>query len=208
LLDEFNAVPIFLPEDLAQKHYNGFSNSILWPCMPEKSSSNRDWCHAYQEVNEIFADNILPWVEDNDMIWVHDYHLMLLPGILRERLNKKKNLKIGFFLHTPFPTEDHFTILPSYHSGKRFVRAYSYVTWSDPIRINTPRTSWTAHESSSQEFLDHREICTGKVVKSLCMASLLASKQTNGGRSFLRKPRRQNSLLCKRIQRSKDHAWG
>jgi trehalose 6-phosphate synthase len=80
--------------------------------MPEKSSSNIDWCHAYQEVNEIFADNILPWVEDNDIIWVHDYHLMLLPGILRERLNKKKNLKIGFFLHTPFPTEDYFTILP------------------------------------------------------------------------------------------------
>jgi trehalose-6-phosphate synthase len=46
------------------------------------------------------------------MIWVHDYHLLLLPGILRERLKKKKNLKIGFFLHTPFPTEDYFNILP------------------------------------------------------------------------------------------------
>ena len=80
--------------------------------MPEKAGSDTDWSQAYQEVNEIFADNILPWVEDNDLIWVHDYHLLLLPGILRERLNKKKNLKIGFFLHTPFPTEDYFTILP------------------------------------------------------------------------------------------------
>ena len=79
--------------------------------MPEKAGSDTEWSQAYQEVNEIFADNILPWVEDNDMIWVHDYHLMLLPGILRERL-KKKGIKIGFFLHTPFPTEDYFTILP------------------------------------------------------------------------------------------------
>jgi len=115
LADKFNAVPVFLPEDLSQKHYNGFSNSVLWPLlhrMPEKAGSEEDWSKAYQEVNEIFADNILPYVEDNDMIWVHDYHLLLLPGILRERLKKKKNLKIGFFLHTPFPTEDYFTILP------------------------------------------------------------------------------------------------
>ncbi|OQV06003.1 hypothetical protein CLAIMM_10647 [Cladophialophora immunda] len=115
LQDKFNAVPIFLSEDLAQKHYNGFSNSILWPLlhrMPEKAGSETEWAQAYQEVNEIFADNILPYVEDNDMIWVHDYHLLLLPGILRQRLKRKRNLKIGFFLHTPFPTEDYFTILP------------------------------------------------------------------------------------------------
>ncbi|EXJ59693.1 hypothetical protein A1O7_03839 [Cladophialophora yegresii CBS 114405] len=115
LLNNFNAVPIFLSEDLAQKHYNGFSNSILWPLlhrMPEKAESDENWSNAYQEVNETFADNIVPYVEDNDLIWVHDYHLLLLPGILRERLKKKKGLKIGFFLHTPFPTEDYFTILP------------------------------------------------------------------------------------------------
>ncbi|KAJ9650356.1 hypothetical protein H2198_010339 [Neophaeococcomyces mojaviensis] len=115
LADNFNAVPIFLSKDLAEKHYNGFSNSILWPLlhrMPEKAGLETDWSKAYQEVNEIFADNILPHAEDSDMIWVHDYHLLLLPGILRDRLKKKKNLKIGFFLHTPFPTEDYFTILP------------------------------------------------------------------------------------------------
>ncbi|OAP58891.1 alpha,alpha-trehalose-phosphate synthase (UDP-forming) [Fonsecaea erecta] len=115
LQDNFNAVPIFLPDKLAEMHYNGFSNSILWPLlhgMPEKAGSDERWSQAYQEVNEVFADNILPYVEDNDIIWVHDYHLLLLPGILRERLQKKKNLKIGFFLHTPFPTEDYFTILP------------------------------------------------------------------------------------------------
>lgn len=135
LHDQFNAVPIFLAEDLAERHYNGFSStfslggpsdvslaltcfppdSVLWPLlhrMPEKVGTDGSWADAYQEVNEIFADNIVPYVEDGDLIWVHDYHLMLLPGILRGRLSKKKDLRIGFFLHTPFPSEDHFTILP------------------------------------------------------------------------------------------------
>ncbi|KAK5029296.1 hypothetical protein LTS07_005758 [Exophiala sideris] len=115
LADKFNAYPIFLPEDLAQRHYNGFSNSVLWPLlhrMPEKVGAEESWSKAYQEVNEIFADNIVPYVEDGDIVWVHDYHLLLLPGILRARLGKKKNLRIGFFLHTPFPTDDFFTILP------------------------------------------------------------------------------------------------
>jgi trehalose 6-phosphate synthase len=91
------------------------TDSILWPLLhriPEKAESDVNWSKAYQEVNETFADNIVPYVEDHDLIWVHDYHLLLLPGILRERLKKKKGLKIGFFLHTPFPTEDYFTILP------------------------------------------------------------------------------------------------
>lgn len=80
--------------------------------MPDKVGSEESWSAAYQEVNEIFADNLVPYVEDNDLIFIQDYHLLLLPGILRERLNKKKSLRIGFFLHTPFPSEDYFTILP------------------------------------------------------------------------------------------------
>lgn len=80
--------------------------------IPEKVESDESWSSAYREVNETFADNILPYVEDEDLIWIHDYHLILLPGILRERLSKKKSLRIGFFLHTPFPSEDYFTILP------------------------------------------------------------------------------------------------
>lgn len=93
----------------------GMTDSVLWPLlhrMPEKVRAEESWPMAYREVNEIFADNIVPMVEDDDLIWVHDYHLLLLPGILRERLAKKKNVKIGSFLHTPFPTDDFFTILP------------------------------------------------------------------------------------------------
>jgi trehalose 6-phosphate synthase len=52
-------------------------------------------------------------VQDGDLVWVHDYHLMLLPEMLREEIGKdKKNVKIGFFLHTPFPSSEIYRILP------------------------------------------------------------------------------------------------
>jgi trehalose 6-phosphate synthase len=51
-------------------------------------------------------------VQDGDLIWVHDYHLMLLPEMLREEIGDKKNVKIGFFLHTPFPSSEIYRILP------------------------------------------------------------------------------------------------
>jgi trehalose 6-phosphate synthase len=79
--------------------------------MPGKSHSDEGWLTAYQEVNETFADTIVPHVEDGDAIWIHDYHLLLLPAVLRQRLHNKKDIKIGLFLHTPFPSEDHFSIL-------------------------------------------------------------------------------------------------
>ena len=90
-------------------------DSVLWPLlhrMPEKSQSDVRWDDAYKEVNEMFADYIVPYVGDGDAIWIHDYHLLLLPAVLRKRLQNKKNVKIGLFLHTPFPTEDYFSILP------------------------------------------------------------------------------------------------
>lgn len=52
-------------------------------------------------------------VQDGDLVWVHDYHLMLLPAMVRELLgNTKKNVKVGFFLHTPFPSSEIYRILP------------------------------------------------------------------------------------------------
>lgn len=114
LEQKHHAVPVYLSSSLAERHYNGFSNSVLWPLLhrlPEKADSNADWPGAYEEVNEIFADHLLPHLEDGDKVWIHDYHLLLLPSAIRRRLRSKK-VKIGFFLHTPFPSEDYFCILP------------------------------------------------------------------------------------------------
>ncbi|TID22470.1 putative 4-hydroxy-2-oxoglutarate aldolase [Venturia nashicola] len=116
LKEEYNAVPIMLDDELADRHYNGFSNSILWPLFhyhPGEITFDESAWEAYTEANRLFAKAIAKDVQDNDLVWVHDYHLMLLPAMLREELgDTKKNVKIGFFLHTPFPSSEIYRILP------------------------------------------------------------------------------------------------
>jgi len=115
LVSQHNAVPIFLNKELVEGHYNGFSNSVLWPLLhglPARAQFDENWNEAYINVNKQFADTIVPYVQDGDRIWIHDYHLLLLPRFLRDRLQGKQNVRIGFFLHTPFPSEDAFAVLP------------------------------------------------------------------------------------------------
>ncbi|KAL9119220.1 MAG: hypothetical protein Q9187_004230 [Circinaria calcarea] len=104
LKDEYNAVPVFIDDELADRHYNGFSSEITF----DESAWN-----AYKEANRLFAKAIASEVQDGDLVWVHDYHLMLLPAMLREEIGASKtNVKIGFFLHTPFPSSEIYRILP------------------------------------------------------------------------------------------------
>ena len=130
---EYNAVPVLLDDRLADKHYNGFSSKsysviiffeyeliitdmILWPLLHYHSGEidfNETSWKAYIEVNRLFAKTVAADVQDNDLVWVHDYHLMLLPTMLRREIGtSKKNVKIGFFLHTPFPSSEIFRTLP------------------------------------------------------------------------------------------------
>ncbi|KAK4446267.1 glycosyltransferase [Podospora aff. communis PSN243] len=116
LKDEHGAVPVFVDDELADRHYNGFANSILWPLFhyhPGEITFDESAWAAYREVNRLFAKTVIKDVQDGDLIWVHDYHLMLLPQMLREEIAKtKRGVKIGFFLHTPFPSSEIYRILP------------------------------------------------------------------------------------------------
>lgn len=117
LKERFNCYPVWLTDEVADLHYNGFSNSILWPLFHyhpgEMNFDDAAWA-AYIEANKRFCEEIMKYLHDNDLIWVHDYHLMLLPSILREEIKRKhlKNIKIGFFLHTPFPSSEIYRVLP------------------------------------------------------------------------------------------------
>lgn len=92
------------------------THSILWPLFhyhPGEISFNEEDWGAYQQANSLFAKAISEIVRDGDLVWVQDYHLMLLPRMLREEVNNQrvgdapaKNIKIGFFLHTPFPSSE------------------------------------------------------------------------------------------------------
>ncbi|KAF2664478.1 alpha,alpha-trehalose-phosphate synthase-like protein subunit [Microthyrium microscopicum] len=116
LLKEYNAIPIFMDDKLADKHYNGFSNEILWPLFhyhPGEITFDESAWEAYTTVNRMFAKAIAKDVKDGDTVWVHDYHLMLMPAMLREELGDRRDkIQIGFFLHTPFPSSEIYRILP------------------------------------------------------------------------------------------------
>ncbi|OXC67866.1 alpha,alpha-trehalose-phosphate synthase (UDP-forming) [Cryptococcus neoformans] len=89
LLDEYNCYPVYLSDELADSHYNGFSNSILWPLFHyHPGEMNFDAAHwlAYREANMRFADVVSSLVQAGDMVWVQDYHLMLLPMLLRSMI--------------------------------------------------------------------------------------------------------------------------
>lgn len=94
----------------------GDIDSILWPLFhyhPGDITFDESAWEAYQEANRLFAQAIARDVKDGDLVWVHDYHLMLLPSMLREEIgDSKKDVKIGFFLHTPFPSSEIYRILP------------------------------------------------------------------------------------------------
>jgi trehalose 6-phosphate synthase/phosphatase len=112
ILDENNCYPIFLPQEEVAKYYYGFCNRTLWPLchyFTQYVVYNKTFWDSYCRVNEIFAKEVSKFVKKGDIIWIHDYHLMLLPQILRERF---PDALIGFFFHIPFPSFEIFRLLP------------------------------------------------------------------------------------------------
>ncbi|KAF1331102.1 Trehalose-phosphatase, partial [Globisporangium splendens] len=123
LLLQHNCLPVFLSSEVANRH-NGFSSEVLWSLFhyvsepialtsqpgvaANKRFNKQDW-RAYESANESFADAIAEIYNEGDSVWIHDYHLMLLPSLLRQRLPL---CHIGWFLHTPFPSSDVYTRLP------------------------------------------------------------------------------------------------
>jgi len=105
-------VPVHLSRGEAQEYYDGFCNGILWPLLHYQIDriplATPEW-RTFRQVNQRFADAIVEHYRPGDLIWIHDYHLMLVPGLLRSYL---PDAEIGFFLHVPFPAADVFRILP------------------------------------------------------------------------------------------------
>lgn len=112
LREEYGCHPVYLPAVLARRYYGGFSNRTLWPLFHSFPTyaryDPREW-GAYRNANRRFADAVADIAKPDEVIWVHDYHLLLLPAYLRERL---PDARIGFFLHIPFPPYDTLRSLP------------------------------------------------------------------------------------------------
>ena len=107
-----NMHPVFLSQKEIKNYYEGFSNETLWPIFhyfSQYSEYNETFWDYYVKVNQKFCDEVIDFVEEGDTLWIHDYQLLLLPEMVR---NKFPNLSIGFFLHIPFPSYEMFRLLP------------------------------------------------------------------------------------------------
>src|SRR5690606_8026700 len=112
LLSAKRLAPIFLNDDEIKGFYEGFSNEVLWPIfhyMPNYAIYELENWQTYVQVNEKFRDRVLELAGPDDTIWVHDYQLLLLPGLLRQAL---PDASIGFFQHIPFPSQELFRLIP------------------------------------------------------------------------------------------------
>ncbi|HWE93493.1 MAG TPA: bifunctional alpha,alpha-trehalose-phosphate synthase (UDP-forming)/trehalose-phosphatase [Tepidisphaeraceae bacterium] len=108
LVHDYGCTPVFLSREETRGFYEGFSNSSIWPLlhsMPSYVRYESQWWDVYRDVNRKFADVVLSMAKPDDLVWVHDYQLMLLPRMLTEAM---PSLRVGFFLHTPFPSYDIF----------------------------------------------------------------------------------------------------
>ncbi len=111
-LTKFQAYPVFLTEEQMEKFYLGFCNATIWPLFHYFTSYavyEPPFWDQYKEINQLFADALNTVLRPDDIVWVHDYHLMLLPRLLKRRHSQ---LSVGFFLHIPFPSFEVFRLLP------------------------------------------------------------------------------------------------
>ena len=111
-LADMRLEPVAIPDSEYTDYYEGFSNGAIWPLfhyLLEYCKFDPEAFEAYRRVNERFAEKVLEHAKDDDTIWIHDYQLMLVPSMLRERL---PSARIGFFLHIPFPSSEVLRVMP------------------------------------------------------------------------------------------------
>jgi trehalose 6-phosphate synthase/phosphatase len=124
-----NLFPVLLSADEEEDFYGRVCNDTLWPLFHYFADRLRITPEAwarYVQVNERFADTILEHCSPESRVWVHDFHLMLVPAMLRQRA---PGLSIGFFLHTPFPSSEVYRLLPEREQLLRGLLGADYVSF-------------------------------------------------------------------------------
>ncbi|EFJ09193.1 trehalose phosphate synthase [Selaginella moellendorffii] len=118
-LEEKGFVGVLLDEATVDQYYNGYCNNVLWPLFHyiglrqedrlAATRSLQSQFNAYKRANQLFADAVIKNYQEGDFVWCHDYHLMVLPSYLKEY---NSHMKVGWFLHTPFPSSEIYRTLP------------------------------------------------------------------------------------------------
>lgn len=117
LMEDHRCVPVFLEQEVMDQFYLGFCNRTIWPLFhyfPTLTVYEESMWKVYEEVNRRFCDAVAGLLQPGDVVWIHDYHFLRLPELLRERC---PGVSIGFFLHIPFPAYEVFRMLPRPWAG-------------------------------------------------------------------------------------------
>jgi trehalose 6-phosphate synthase/phosphatase len=112
-LAKHSCYPVFLDSKQIKHYYDGYANATIWPLFHYFQSltiHDNDYWVEYQKVNKLFEAAVLKYATADSQIWIHDYHLMILPKMIRDEL---PDVSIGFFLHIPFPSYELFRLLPN-----------------------------------------------------------------------------------------------
>ncbi len=107
-----HCTPVFLSQRQIDQYYLGFCNKTIWPLFhyfPARAVFEQRFWKSYKQVNNLFCEELMAVLQPEDSVWVHDFQLMLLPRLLRERA---PDLDIGYFLHIPWPSFELFRLLP------------------------------------------------------------------------------------------------
>lgn len=130
-------VPVYLTKEEIRDYYEGFCNCSVWPnfhYFNEFVQDKEDWWLSYRAVNKKFCNAIVKVADDNSTIWINDFHLMLLPQLLKEQ---NVEAKVGFFLHTPFPDEATFERMPQNMAILRSLLCSDSIGfYLEPYRVN------------------------------------------------------------------------
>jgi trehalose 6-phosphate synthase len=144
-------------------YYAGFSNRMLWPLLHYRmdlADFTRVALAGYYRVNQLFARLLAPKVEPDDLIWVHDYHLIPMGGELRA---KGLTNRLGFFLHIPFPPPDILTVLPNHADIVRGLAAYDVVGFQTPSDVENFET-YIRREKVGHRLSDGRFVVHGRAI--------------------------------------------
>ncbi len=110
--ESFEILPVTIPKKVDDLYYGGFCNDLIWPLFhyfPSYAVFDNDYYKAYEEANVKFCEELVKAIRPGDFVWIHDYQLMLLPEMIRQKM---PDATIGFFLHIPFPSFEIFRLLP------------------------------------------------------------------------------------------------
>jgi trehalose 6-phosphate synthase/phosphatase len=155
--DKHRYFGVDLDHETAHGFYEGIANQALWPLFHHFPSLLRfepEHWKAYVRANELFRDEILKHVRADDLVWIHDYHLLLLPQMLREVMPE---LSIGFFLHVPFPSSSVFRIIPKREELLRGMLGADYLGFHTHRYLQHFRTSMLRLLGLTSQ-MDHVEI--------------------------------------------------